>query len=93
MGDKDKPKKQRHTARRICNRLVEEHGYKGSEPTVRRYVRFAKMALGIDAPCAFIPCDPEAGHEGEVDWGTATAILAGEEIRLKFFCMREGLQQ
>lgn len=87
-GDKCSPKKQRHTARRIYNRLVEEHGYTGSEPTVRRYVRFAKMALGIDTPCAFIPCDPEAGHEGEADWGTATAILAGEEIRLKFFCMR-----
>ena len=87
-GDKDKPKKQRHTARRVYNRLVEEHCYKGSESTVRRYVRFAKMSLGIDTLCAFIPCDPEAGHEGEVDWGTATAILAGEEIRLKFFCMR-----
>jgi transposase len=59
-GDKDKPKKQRHTARRIYNRLVQEHGYKGSEPTVRRYVRFSKMALGIDISCAFIPCDPEA---------------------------------
>jgi len=86
-GDKDKPKKQSHTARRVYNRLVEEHGYKGSEPTVRRYVRFAKMALGIDTPYAFIPCDPEAGHEGEADWGTAMAILAGEEIRVKFFCM------
>jgi len=87
-GDKDKPKKQRHTARRIYNRLVEEHGYQGSEPSVRRYVRFTKLALGIDTPCAFIPCEAEAGHEAEVDWGTATAILAGEEIRLKFFCMR-----
>jgi len=87
-GDKGSPKKQRHTARRVYNRLVEEHGYEGSEPTVRRYVRFAKMTLGIDTPCAFIPCDPEAGHEGEVDWGTATAILAGKETRLKFFCMR-----
>lgn len=87
-GDKDKPKKQHHTARRVYNRLVEEHGYQGSEPSVRRYVRFAKMSLGIDTPSAFIPCEPDAGHEGEVDWGTATAILAGEEIRLKFFCMR-----
>ena len=87
-GDKDNPKKQRHTARRIYNRLVEEHGYTGSEPTVRRYVRSAKLSLGIATPCAFIPCDPEAGYEGEVDWGTATAILAGVEVRLKFFCMR-----
>ena len=86
--DKDKPKKQRHTGRRVYNRLVEKHGYRGAESTVRRYVRFAKMKLGMDMPCAFIPCDPEAGHEAEVDWGTAMAILAGEEVRLKFFCMR-----
>ena len=87
-GDKEKPKKQRHTAHRIYNRLVEEHGYRGSESTVRRYVRFAKMRLGIGTLRAFIPCDPEAGHEAEVDWGTAMAIISGEEVRLKFFCMR-----
>jgi transposase len=87
-GDKENPSKQRHTAHRIYNRLVCEQGFKGSESTVRRYVRFAKMRLGIETPCAFIPCDPEAGHEAEVDWGAATAIISGEEVRLKFFCMR-----
>ena len=87
-GDRDRPKKQRHTARRIYIRLADECGYKGSESAVRRYVRLAKMAFGLDTPCAFIPCNPEAGHEAEVDWGTATAIIAGEELRLKFFCMR-----
>lgn len=87
-GDKEMPKKQRHTGRRIYNRLVEEHGYEGGESTVRRYVRFAKMTLGIDLPGVFIPCDPEAGYEGEVDWGTAMAILAEKPVRLKFFCMR-----
>ncbi|MDD5170835.1 MAG: IS21 family transposase [Syntrophales bacterium] len=88
MGDKESPKKQRHTARRIYNRLVAEHGYTGSEATVRRYVRFAKLSLGIATPCAYIPCDPEAGYEAEVDWGTATAILAGEKVRVDFLCMR-----
>ncbi len=87
-NDKEKPPKQRHTAHRIYNRLVHEQGFKGSESTVRRYVRLAKMRLGMTAPCAFIPCDPEAGHEAEVDWGTAMAIISGEEMRLKFFCMR-----
>ena len=87
-SDKDKPKKQRHTAHRVYNRLVDEHNYKGCESTVRRYVRLAKMTFGIDTPCAFIPCNPEAGQEAEVDWGTATARIAGEEVRLKFFCMR-----
>ena len=87
-SDRDKPAKQRHTARRIYHRLVEEHGFEGSESNVRRYVRFARMRLGIDTSCVFIPCDPEAGREAEVDWGTAVAILSGEEVRLKFFCMR-----
>ena len=87
-SDKDKPKKQRHTAHRVYNRLVDEHGYKGGESTVRRYVRLAKMTFGIDTPRAFIPCSPKAGQEAEVDWGMATAIIAGEEHRLKFFCMR-----
>jgi transposase len=86
--DKEQPRKQRHTARRIYNRLVEEHGYQGGESTVRRYVRMAKIMLGVDAPKAFVPGDPEAGHEAEVDWGTAKAIIAGEPVRLKFFCMR-----
>jgi transposase len=87
-SDKDKPKKQRHTAHRIYNRLVDEHDYKGGESTVRRYVRLARVILGIEVPRVFIPCNPEAGKEAEVDWGTATAIIAGEELRLKFFCMR-----
>ncbi len=86
--DKDRPKKQRHTARRIKNRLVKEHGYKGSESTVRRYVRMAKISLGLYTAQAFIPCDPEAGYEAEVDWGTATVNISGQEKRLKFFCMR-----
>ena len=63
-GDKDRPKKQRHTGRRVYNRLVEEHGYEGSESTVRRYVRFAKMRFGLDLPRAFVPCDPEAECNG-----------------------------
>ena len=88
VSDQDRPKNQRHTARRIYNRLVEEQGYSGGESTVRRYVRFARMDLGLAASCAFIPGDPEAGFEAEVDWGTATVILAGESIRVKFFCMR-----
>ena len=87
-ADKSKPKKQRHTARRVYNRLTEEHGFTGSESTLRRYVRMVKALIGLDAPCAFIACEPDAGREAEVDWGTAMAVIAGEEIRLKFFCMR-----
>jgi len=52
-------------------------------------VRLAKLNLGLNpARQAFIPCEPDAGREAEVDWGTATAILGGESVKLKFFCMR-----
>ena len=87
--DKDQPKKQRHTARRVYNRLKTEQGYEGSESNVRRYVRMVQMELGLDIACqVFIACEPEAGQEAEVDWGTATAVIGGEKVRLKFFCMR-----
>ena len=66
-GDKDQPRKQRHTARRIYNRLVNECGYKGSEEAVRRYVRLAKPELGLDGSEVFVVTDPECGREAEVD--------------------------
>ena len=44
-ADKDKPKKQRHTARRVYYRLIEEREYSGCESTVRRYVRLANSTL------------------------------------------------
>ena len=88
QNDKEQPKKQRHTARRVYHRLIEEHGYTGCESTVRRYVRVAKVNFGVGSPKAFIPCDPQSGYEAEADWGTANAIIAGQNVRLKFFCMR-----
>jgi len=87
--DRDQPRKQRHTSRRVFNRLVTEHDFAGCESTVRRYVRQRRIALGLDL-CnqVFIPCEADAGREVEVDWGTAMAIISGEAVQLKFFCMR-----
>ena len=87
-ADKERPRKQRHTAVRIYHRLCEEHGYPGGESTVRRYVREARWRLGLAMERVFIPLDPELGVEAEVDWGTCHAILAGEVVTLKMFCMR-----
>ena len=87
-SDKENPKKQRHTAVRVYNRLKLEHGYTGAETTVRRYVRQAKLRFGLNGQTAFIPCDPEAGIEAEVDWGRCRAIIGGQPTELKFFCIR-----
>ncbi len=86
--DKERPKKQRHTAQRIFDRLEEEQGFTGGASTVRRYVRQAKRRIGVSAPAVFIPLDPEAAKEAEVDWGTMWARIAGVLLQLKFFCMR-----
>ena len=47
MADRDAPRKQRHTAKRIWQRLVDEHGADVAESTVRQYVRARKRALGV----------------------------------------------
>lgn len=88
MDDKEQHSKQRHTARRIYNRLVKEHGFQGAESSVRRYVRQAKTRLGIGGKKAFIPGLPEAGLEAELDWGEFNAIIAGKLQKLRLFCMR-----
>lgn len=87
-GDKEAPKKQRHTATRIYHRLVNEAGFAGGATTVRQYVRQAKIRLGIAHPTAFIPLEPDCGQEAEADWGSAVAMVGGEQTRLKFFCLR-----
>jgi transposase len=86
--DKEQPRKQRHTAERIFQRLVTEHGYAGCVSTVRKYVREAKVHFGLARCNVFIPLEPDLGREAEVDWGTAYAVIAGESERLKYFCMR-----
>jgi transposase len=88
LQDKEQPKNQRHTAHRIYERLVETHGFSGSEPTVRRYVREAKARLGVNGAAAFIPLEAEIGREAEIDWGAAIVIISGQRRKLKYFCMR-----
>jgi transposase len=86
--DKNQPKKQRHTAKRIYDRLVQGYGFTGGDSTVRHYVRKAKIRLGVNAIQAVIPLEPDCGQEAEVDWGSATAVIGGEKTPVKFFCMR-----
>jgi len=87
-ADKEQPKKQRHTARRVYKRLRDEKGYDKSEAAVRHYVREAKLRLGLNKSKVFIPCDPECGKEAEIDWGGAAAYIKGVKVPIRLFCMR-----
>ena len=46
LADRKLPRKQRHTAKRIYDRLIQEYGFKGGERTVREYVALRKQQLG-----------------------------------------------
>ena len=54
MGDRQQPRKQRHTARRVYTRLVEEHQFKGAEVSVRQW----KAAQGWGRREAVLLLDP-----------------------------------
>lgn len=87
IDDLEAPKKQRHTAHRVWERLVSEHGVGVGESTVRRYVARVKAEL-VGSPVAAVPQTHGLGEEAEVDFGEVYAHLDGTLTRLWMFVMR-----
>ena len=87
-ADREAPRKQRHTARRVWERLRDEHGVEVSERQVRRYVRDRRRALGDVVDEVFVPLCHEPGAEAEVDWGEATVVIGGVPTKVFVFLMR-----
>jgi transposase len=73
LSDVEAPRKQRHTARRIRDRLVDEHGARElSYSTVRDYVRVRRAEIDVMAGRrveVFVPQQHGPGEEAEVDFG------------------------
>jgi hypothetical protein len=82
------PRKQRHTARRIWQRLVAEHGASVAEVTVTRYVACRRAELGLDKTEVMVPQAHAPGAEAEVDFGEFHAMIAGVLLKLWMFVMR-----
>jgi transposase len=87
-ADRTAPRKQRHTSKRIHQRLVDELGADAAETTVRQYVRGRKCAMGWAVGEVFVLQVHAAGVEGEVDWGEAEVVLAGVATMVHLFVMR-----
>ena len=88
IADLTAPRKQRHTGKRIHERLVQEHGVDVSARQVRRYVRERRRALGLPVDEVFVPLCHEPGAEAEVDWGRASVVIAGVLTEVFLFLMR-----
>lgn len=80
--DRQAPRKQRHTAHRIFERLRDEHGYAGGETVVKDAVRAWKLSHQE----VFLPLSHPPG-EAQVDFGEATIRLAGQETKVALFVM------
>lgn len=82
--DERAPRKQRHTARRIYDRLLAEHGFTGGASTVRRTVAQLRPAQKE----VFIPLAADWGQQAQVDWGQAVVRIDGQSVVAHLFCVR-----
>jgi transposase len=88
-ADRHAPRKQRHTAHRIHQRLKQElPEVEIAERTVRQYVQGRKMQLGLDEREVAVPQEYVWGSQGQVDWYTAVVEIAGERQQVQVFTMR-----
>jgi transposase len=70
--DKAEGKKQRHTAKRIFERLRDEHSYTGGYTIVKDYVRLRKLSQRE----MFVPLEHPPG-DAQADFGEAMAVIDG----------------
>ena len=68
------PKKQRHTAKRIYDRLRTEYGFGGKYTIVKDYVREHRLRTRE----MYVPLTHPAGH-AQCDFGQARAVIGGVE--------------
>ncbi|MEW6736204.1 MAG: IS21 family transposase [Acidobacteriota bacterium] len=89
ISDRNAPRKQRHTAHRIYQRIrAEKPEISLSESSVRHYVSMRKQVLGLIGRESFVPQHYDWGVEAQVDWYQAIAQLNGEMQTVEVFSMR-----
>ena len=71
--DHGRPRKQRHTAKRIFERLRDEYGFDGGYTTVKDYVRENRRQTRE----MFVPLSHAPGH-AQCDFGEALVVIGGE---------------
>ena len=80
--DLDLPRKQRHTAKRIHERLRDEHGFDGGYTTVKDYVRERRVTTRE----MFVPLSHPPGH-AQCDFGEAWAVIGGVKQKVHYFVL------
>ena len=81
-GDLRRPRKQRHTAKRIFERLRDEYGFDGVYTTVKDYVRESRRQTRE----MFVPLSHAPGH-AQCDFGEALVVIGGAERKAHCFVL------
>ncbi|WP_094757312.1 IS21 family transposase [Parasporobacterium paucivorans] len=97
-ADKSAPRKQRHTAKRVYNRLKKEvELFDCSYRTVAEYVAHKKKLIYAGKKDAYLPLEHKPG-EAQVDFGTAqfyenSKCIMGKYLEVSFPCSNKGYLQ
>ena len=81
-ADRQVPKKQRHTAKRVFERLRDEHGFDGQYTMVKDYVRERRRRTQE----MFVPLSHAPG-QAQCDFGEAVAVISGVECKVHYFVL------
>jgi transposase len=81
-ADRAAPRKQRHTAKRVFDRLRDEHGFSGGYTIIKDYMR-ERDRRGQEM---FVPLAHPAGH-AQADFGEAMVVIGGVEQKAHFFVL------
>ena len=81
-ADKNRPKKQRHTAKRIFERLRDEHDFTGGMTIVKDYVAGWRQRTQE----MFVPLVHPPGH-AQADFGEAIGVIGGVERKIHFLAI------
>ncbi len=76
------PRKQRHTSKRIFERLRDEHDFTGGITIVKDYIYAARQRSAE----MFVPLSHPPGH-AQVDFGEALGVIGGIERKIHFLAM------
>ena len=77
--DQHRPKKQRHTVKRIGERLRAEYGFTGGDTIVKAYVREQR----VGGQERFVPLAHPPG-DAQADFGEALVVIAGVECKAHY---------
>ena len=80
--DRHVPRKQRHTAKRVFDRLRDECGFTGGYTIIKDYMRERKQRRQE----VFVPLSHPPGH-AQADFGEAQVMIGGVEQKARFFVL------